>query len=246
VASMRDPAHTTRAVLLRPVRTGNAFEETVERLLQLVKLGVVGPGQRLPAERELAVRLGVGRETLREAIASLRDAGYLEARRGRTGGTFVLEPTRRRPPSGHRAVAERRPHSDVEDVVALRFVLECGAVELAAARRLSVAERRELTEAAAATAQAGPSRYRTADSRLHLTIAQAAGVPALIALVADTRARASDLLDEIPLIPRNIAHSDEQHAAVVDAILRHDAESARAAMREHLEGSASLLRAFLG
>lgn len=77
--------------LFRPVRAGNAFEETVERLLQAIRLGVVGAGERLPSERELAERLGVSRVTLREAIRALSDAGYVESRRGRYGGTFVNE-----------------------------------------------------------------------------------------------------------------------------------------------------------
>ena len=54
--------------VLGPVRAQNAFEETVERLLAVIKLGVVGPGERFPAERELAALLGVSRITLREAI----------------------------------------------------------------------------------------------------------------------------------------------------------------------------------
>src|SRR5580658_6141398 len=54
--------------VLRPVREGNAFEETVERLLTIIKLGMVAPGDRFPAERELAAQLGISRLTLREAI----------------------------------------------------------------------------------------------------------------------------------------------------------------------------------
>src|SRR6476646_5637582 len=75
--------------LLVPVRTGNAFEETVERLLAVIKLGLVAPGDRFPAERELAAQLGISRLTLREAIRELQQAGYVESRRGRFGGTFV-------------------------------------------------------------------------------------------------------------------------------------------------------------
>src|SRR5438874_9112974 len=84
--------------LFRPVRTGNAFEETVERLLQAIRLGVAGPGERLPAERELANRLNISRVTLREAIRALQESGYVESRRGRYGGTFVNEtlPTSKR------------------------------------------------------------------------------------------------------------------------------------------------------
>ena len=53
------------------------------------------------------------------------------------------------------------------------------------------------------------------------------------------------LLDRIPLLPRNIAHSDEQHEAIVIAILAGDAEGAAVAMRAHIEGTAVLLHGFL-
>src|SRR5580704_5014377 len=75
--------------ILRPVRQGNAFEETVERLLTVIKLGLIGPGERFPAERELAAQLGISRLTLRDAIRELQQAGYVESRRGRLGGTFI-------------------------------------------------------------------------------------------------------------------------------------------------------------
>src|ERR1700759_3472575 len=61
--------------VLGPVRAQNAFEETVERLLTVIKLGVIAPGDRFPAERELAGLLGVSRITLREAIRALQLAG---------------------------------------------------------------------------------------------------------------------------------------------------------------------------
>src|SRR6188508_2418335 len=87
-----EPAEVLSAGLLfTPARQANAFEETVQRLLQSIRLGLIGPGDRLPAERELAGMLEVSRDTLREAIASLADAGWLVARRGRTGGTFVSD-----------------------------------------------------------------------------------------------------------------------------------------------------------
>src|SRR3954449_4493469 len=77
----------------RPVRGGNAFEITVARLAQAIRLGLVPVGERLPPERELAERLQVSRVTLREAIGALREAGFLESRRGRSGGTFVVRST---------------------------------------------------------------------------------------------------------------------------------------------------------
>ena len=87
-----EPAEVLSAgLLLTPARPANAFEETVQRLLQSIRLGLIGPGERLPPERELAGMLEVSRDTLREAIASLAEAGWVVARRGRYGGTFVSD-----------------------------------------------------------------------------------------------------------------------------------------------------------
>jgi DNA-binding FadR family transcriptional regulator len=67
----------------------------------------------------------------------------------------------------------------------------------------------------------------------------------LAGLVADARARINDLLDAIPLLARNLEHSNAQHARVVTAVLIGEPVAARDAMREHLEGTAALLRGFL-
>jgi DNA-binding FadR family transcriptional regulator len=228
--------------LFRPVRAGNAFEETVERLLQAIRLGVVGAGERLPSERELAERLGVSRVTLREAIRALSDAGYVESRRGRYGGTFVNEslpgPPERSPDGKVEAVV-------LEDALCLRYVLETGAAEMAAARSLSPADRRHLTGTLAEAADADLADYRRKDSRLHLAIAEVTASGSLTTAMADARTRVNQLLDRIPLLQPNLEHSNAQHEAIVDAILAGDAAAARQAMAEHVEGTASLLRAFL-
>ena len=227
------------AALFRPLRGGNAFEETVERLLQTLRLGVIAPGGRLPPGRELAARLGVSRATLREALATLADAGYLESRRGRYGGTFV----RATPPPD---VAVRRPSAtELDDVLQFRLVLEAGAAEAAAARSLTRGEREHLSDALASCCAAPLADYRRLDSRLHLAVAELAGSPSLTTAVADVRSRVNELLDAIPLLPPNIEHSNRQHAAVVTAILAGDPPGARRQMAEHLAGSAALLRGFL-
>src|SRR5436305_12577212 len=158
--------------LFRPVRAGNAFEETVERLLQAVKLGVVRVGERLPAERELAVRVGVARANLRDAIRALAEAGYVESRRGRYGGTFVTEPepgSRRTPvePSAVERLAE-----GLEDALTFRQVVETGAAALAAERTLTTAQRRHLSDRLTETSGADLVEYRRRDSRLHLAVAE--------------------------------------------------------------------------
>ncbi|MDQ7810621.1 GntR family transcriptional regulator [Amycolatopsis sp. A133] len=234
------PVVNAGEALFRPVRTGNAFEETVERLLQAIRLGVVGAGERLPSERELAERLGVSRVTLREAIRALSDAGYVESRRGRYGGTFVNDSLPAPPEPGGKVDAV-----SLEDALSLRYVLETGAAEMAAARSLSPADRQHLTGTLAEAAHADLDDYRRKDSRLHLAIAEVTASGSLTTAMADARTRVNQLLDRIPLLPPNLEHSNAQHEAIVDAILAGDAPAARLAMAEHIEGTASLLRAFL-
>ena len=230
--------------LFRPVRTGNAFEETVERLLCAIKLGVVAVGERLPAERELAARLGVARVTLREAIHALADAGYVESHRGRYGGTFVTEPRPRRPNGAPDELARRLGES-LDDTLTVRYVVETGAAEVAAQRTLTPGQRRHLADRLAEASGADLVEYRRKDSRLHLAIAEVTGSASLTTAVADVRMRVNELLEAIPLLPPNLGHSNAQHEAIVTAILGGDPPAARQAMAEHLAGTSALLRGFL-
>ena len=229
--------------VLRPVRAGNGFEEALEQILQVVRLGLVPGGERLPAERELAERLGISRVTLREVLKVLQDQGLVESRRGRYGGTFVLPRT---PDAGGEEELRRRiAESDIEDVLRFREVLEVGAAGLCATHGLTDEQARRLREALAATQEAPLTDYRRLDTLLHLTLAELCGSPTLTAQYAAVRASVNDLLDCIPLLVRNLEHSQRQHAALVEAVLDGDADGAREMMREHCSGTAALLRGFL-
>jgi len=236
------------SALFRPVRAGNAFEETVARLLQTVRLGIVAPGEALPAERDLAARFSVSRDTVREAIRSLTDAGFLVSRRGRYGGTFVVDVLPARGSGlaieGVTGAAPATPEQ-LEDALALRDILEVGAVRAAASRALSAPDREVLWSRLKETSAASIDDYRRLDSRLHLTIGELVGAPSLVPLLADNRMRVNELLEAIPLLQPNLDHSNEQHEAIVLAILTGDVDRAAAAMQEHLDGSAALLRGFL-
>ncbi|MBN9605047.1 MAG: FadR family transcriptional regulator [Actinomycetales bacterium] len=234
------PIRLVAEAVYRPLRAGNALEDAVSRLMQTIRLGVVRPGEALPPERELATRFSVSRDTVRDAIRELADAGYLIARRGRYGGTFVADPLPEPDASTPRPRAE-----ELADVLGLREVLELGAVRAAARRALGQEERAELWARLQETAAADVSDYRRLDSRLHLSLAASAGVPSLVTLVAENRLRCNELLDTFPLLRRNLEHSNAQHERIVLAVLAGDEEGAATAMQEHLDGSAALLRGFL-
>jgi len=139
----------------------------------------------------------------------------------------------------------RIAESDIEDVLRFREVLEVGAAGLCATHGLTDEQARRLREALAATQEAPLTDYRRLDTLLHLTLAELCGSPTLTAQYAAVRASVNDLLDCIPLLVRNLEHSQRQHAALVEAVLDGDADGAREMMREHCSGTAALLRGFL-
>jgi len=233
--------------VLRPVRQGNAFEETVERLLTVIKLGMVAPGERFPAERELAAQLGISRLTLREAIRELHEAGYVCSRRGRLGGTFVTY-TWPAPDSGELRRLAIRDGDKLTDALTFRLAVEAGAAEALAGLSgpAEDAAQASLLARLADVNAAGPQDYRRLDTLFHLSIAELTGFSLLAAACADARMRLNDFLNAIPVLQRNIDHTAGQHAAIVEAILAGDAQAARTAVAEHLQGTAALLRGFLG
>lgn len=239
------PEHLPEAVL-RPVRGHHAFEACVEQLATAIRLGVYPLGSTLPPERELAAILHVSRATLREAMAALREAGLVETRRGRGGGTVVtLKPRTPSARAAARISAERR--QDWLDALEYRRVVEPGAAALAARNRPSGVRREQLERALAEVeAATRPAAHRQADSRFHLTVASLADSPRLIQAVTSVQATLHEMLLAIPVLGTNIAHSDRQHAALVKAVLAGDDDRARRVMEEHCDDTAALLRGLVG
>jgi GntR family transcriptional regulator, transcriptional repressor for pyruvate dehydrogenase complex len=237
--------HLSDAVLL-PVRGHHAFEACVERLGTAIRLGVFPRGTTLPSERELATRLAVSRATLREAMAALRETGLVETRRGRGGGTVVtlrpISPSARS--AARTSVAQRR---DWYDALEFRRLIEPGACEMAARAELDDQQRRQLVEAHTDVATARTRiEHRQADSRFHLTIASLGNSRRTVEAVTSVQASLHAMLSAIPVLGRNIEHSDRQHREILRAVLASDAAAARHVMTEHCDDTAALLRGLVG
>jgi GntR family transcriptional repressor for pyruvate dehydrogenase complex len=232
------------ATVLGAARSRHAFEDCVERLATAIRLGVYPDGTTLPPERELSVRMGVSRATLREAIAALRTANLVRTTRGRSGGTVVDHPPVT--PGEDGAPTITTPRAVLMDSLVFRRIVEPGACYLAATQPLDDGQRALLTDAHAAVDQAdSPAEHRLADSRLHLAIASLAGSDQLVDAVTSVQAHLHEMLIAIPVLPVNITHSSRQHAEIVAAILTGNARRARATMENHCDDTAALLRGLL-
>jgi DNA-binding FadR family transcriptional regulator len=220
---------------LQAVDNRRLYRQIADQIAALIEKGEYGSGQRLPPERDLARQLGVSRPSVREALIALEVEGYVEVRVG--SGVYVVG-------SGSRRAAVPLPaDSGPFELIKARWLIEAECAALAA-KNATKAQMRAIVEALDemdAQSEKGTLPL-DADRRLHLRIAEATGNSAL-ALVVKT------LWDQRtgPLFLRLEHHFDtpelwgaavEEHRVIVDAIARHDAAAARAAMRDHMDRAA--------
>ena len=223
-----------------PVRSQTAFEETVERLGTAIKLGLLPPGTRLPAERELCARFGIARSTLRQALVALAQSGHLHATRGRGGGTFVADPQPPATPPTAEVLADWRSVCDE------RMAVEVGIAVLAAERAdaESIATLEELIDALDGMLE-DFGAYRQADVRWHIALAEATHSPRLVTTMTEIQGAMSGLITYIAHPPEVLDSSNASHRRILAAVRRGDEAVAAREMAEHLRGTEHILAGLL-
>jgi DNA-binding FadR family transcriptional regulator len=228
-------------VVFSPLAEAGPVEQTVRRLGEAIGLGILAVGERLPPEPELARQLGIAPMTLRQALAILREAGYVETRRGRGGGTFVRRAKPPTPVGDARRLLNSLTVEDLQDLVDYRVAIAAGAAALAAERaeQEELAAMRELVEAM--DVSSGYEAFRRDDARFHLAIASAARSPRLTAAEASMQGEVGALMSLIPHPPEALHHSNAQHRAILEALSRRRPDAARELMEEHVRGTGDFL-----
>lgn len=222
--------------LMRPLDTPPAYAAVVERIRRAVALGVLLPGDRLPAERALAEELGVSRVTVREALRVLQGEGLLVTRRG-SGGTTVS-------PTLTSWEAKGEWDRKIAEVFELRLAVETMAARLAA-ERVTPRDIEHLEECQRALASSNDVHaFRRADSEFHMTVARISGNDMLCNVVEDVRAAVSSRLDQYDF---KVIHesSIRGHAGVIDAIAKGKPKAAAAAMEAHIQEARAEVMAVL-
>lgn len=223
-----------------PVRSQTAFEETVDRLGTAIKLGLLPPGTRLPAERELCAKLGIARSTLRQALVALGQSGHLHATRGRGGGTFVADPQPPAVPPSPEMLAAWREVCDE------RMAVEVGVAVLAAERAdTSMLDALEALSLALDGMLEDFPAYRQADVRLHVGLAEATGSSRLVTAMTEVQGEMTDLISLIAHPPEVLDSANAQHRRLLAAIRRGDESAAAREITEHLRGTEHVLAGLL-
>ncbi|MBG6183579.1 GntR family transcriptional repressor for pyruvate dehydrogenase complex [Arthrobacter sp. CAN_A214] len=206
------------------------YEQLVEQLLRHIESTKLGPGDLLPAERELAERLGVSRATLAQALVALEVLGVIDVQHG-TGAVL------RHRPSVAAVIKGLREHqSRLPDIVEARSTLEVRLAALAAERRTEL----DLSaiDAALATMQAeidDGDRGAHGDEIFHQSVTNAAHSPVMAQLMAFIGEMVLETRLESLAQPGRPEQSLESHRAIAAAIRQQDAPAAAEAMQKHIE-----------
>lgn len=213
----------------------------VDQIEALVAARGLQPGDRLPAERALAAELGVSRSRLREAMRELISRGVVTTRQG--GGTYVAEPgagltfKRALQPLGGLV---RLENGFWRDVMELRKSLDADAAFLAAKRATETDKARLVAalDAVSGEGHSDPALQAQADAAFHMAIAEASHNAVLRQVMAGLfelmRISIAESLKQLFRLPQTAERLDQQHRAIVAAILAGNADKARAAVADHL------------
>ncbi|MGV9797310.1 FadR/GntR family transcriptional regulator [Mycobacterium sp. NPDC003449] len=214
---------------LRPVTRPRLYEVIVEKLCSHIARNEMMPGDRLPAERELAAKLGVSRASLSQALVALEVQGVLSVRHG-DGAVLVRRPVE------DRAVKALREHADrLPDIIEAREALEVKIVALAAERRTDeeMAAIDDAISAMEAEIDAG-DRGVLGDEQFHEALTAAAHSSLLAKLMHEIAGLIRETRIESLSQPERPRISLEGHRRIADAVRRQDATEASRAMIAHI------------
>lgn len=233
------------SVRFEPIHQLRAHEYVAEQIRRHIALRLIKPGEALPAERELAGMFGVGRPTIQHALRLLEAAGLVEARRGRTGGTFITSRDGDSLAADDLIVRVMRQRKELEDLLLYRRLVEPAVARVAAGTRRAAdlaAMRRAIRGMRAATSEPDYMRH---DTDFHIAVANATGNPFLTRAIEEIRMRLNDAMTLLPESDAWHKRISGEHEALLEALENADADAAETLMQEHVANSEQGLRAVL-
>jgi GntR family transcriptional repressor for pyruvate dehydrogenase complex len=220
--------------MYKSVQIERLYEQIVDQVVKSILGGELKPGDKLPAERELAEQFNVSRTAIREAVKTLTQKGLVEVRPGR--GTFVTNGTSSVVRHSIGLMVKIESARSTLDLVEVREILEPEIAAMAASR----ANEEHLAALKKAvtlmdTAKDDPDTFIDGDMDFHLALAEGSQNVLILVLIDTLVDLLQDQRKRISLVPGGIDRAQEHHQAVLQAVLNRDPDAAREAMRVHLE-----------
>ncbi len=219
----------------RPISAPRAFEEIAAQIRAELSAGRLKSGARLPPERDLAARFGVSRNTLREALRSLENAGLLQLRKGAAGGAFVRDSTAAAVVAGMRDMYHLGAISP-EHLTEARIWVEAAVIRAACERATAEdIEALNANVAAAHDAARADDFYRSATVHLdfHKLLARATRNPVMMLMMDAVIEVMRQFLDAIG--PTENPYVLPSRRRFMRHLAERNAEGAVAEMEKHLK-----------
>jgi GntR family transcriptional repressor for pyruvate dehydrogenase complex len=219
--------------------TSDSAAAVVAHVRDLIDRGALGPGGRLPPERDLAHQIGVSRPTVRAGLRTLAALGVVRSRRG--SGTYIPDgpPTLGAEALSFLAALHKFTGDDVHEV---RRMLEVGAAGLAAERATPEQLATLADEVAGLFASLADRQvFLVHDINFHRGIAAASGNPIVASLVEMVSAlyyeRRRTTAERA--VDRDLRDAADAHRQIYQAVRARDVERARRTMNDHLQRARS-------
>jgi len=219
----------------KKIGSGRSFEAVVEQIREQIANGALKENDRLPAERELALQFGVSRNTVREALRALENAGLVILKKGVSGGAFIcIRPGK--------FVTEafsdlyRLGALNAEQLTEARVIVGVEVARLAC-RRIGESDLDALEqnlEKSRSLSEQGELRNKAyANLEFHEILAAATGNPVLIIMTDALGALIREFINVLGAMPN--PYVLESHALIIQHLRNHDADAAAAEMKDYLE-----------
>jgi GntR family transcriptional regulator, transcriptional repressor for pyruvate dehydrogenase complex len=231
--------------LAESARPAPATEQAATAIMDMITSAELGPGDRLPTERDLALRLGISRSTVREAIRGLNMLRVLDVRHG--DGIFITSLDARSLLEVTGVAMQLLRDHEVLEMFEVRAILEGAAAALASAR-ITEEERADLRDRLHVLDTAtGIDDLLEADIAFHAGVAAAAGNPMLASLLDTFSARTyrARYLKASVGFDAVIVDSRAVHRRIYEAVVSRDPEVARSAASAHVASVGGWLRSVL-
>ena len=217
-----------------PIQTSKVFEQIAEQIEKRILSGELQRGDRLPTERELSEQFHASRTAVREAMKTLAQKGLVDMRPGR--GTIVIDGTSQAMRDSLGLMMKVGQAGSSDSLVEVREIIEPEIAALAAVRAKDeqIAAMREAVRLMDANLHEA-NAYIAADNDFHRALAKGTQNVLILALVDSIVDLLSEQRKQIFFTNGAPERGQIHHKRILDSIIRHDAEAARAAMHAHLQ-----------
>ena len=218
-----------------PIKTKRAFELVEQEIRETILSGDLKPDEKLPSERELALKMQVGRSVIREAFRNLELSGLIYTKKGNNGGSFIKKPDAAILTRSF-SYLMRLGEINIDQLTEARLMIEKDVLQLVMDKNKKKADYKpadELIASALNKLERGES-YKKDNFRFHTVLAELSQNPILIMNVESLMSIISIFVDYLKPSLEHAQKILESHMHMLEEMKLGNIETANKILEEHI------------